>query len=189
MIILLGLPKSGTTSFNELFKQLGYNTVHWRYKKKYIGMIIKKNKELGKPLLDTLDVDCITQMDVCLSNNIVYWAQIIDYERIYEENQNAIFILNKRNPEKVLKSFKNWNNYLERLFKFSGELIENKTDAGFIDFVIKHNNNIEEFFKDKESAKFISYDIENDNIEKLSAFIDLKNITCFPHKNKNKKNI
>ena len=32
MIILLGLPKSGTSSFQYLFKLLKYNSYHWNLK-------------------------------------------------------------------------------------------------------------------------------------------------------------
>ena len=44
MIILIGLPKSGTSSFQHLFKLLGYNSYHWTKNKKYIAMMIYKNK-------------------------------------------------------------------------------------------------------------------------------------------------
>lgn len=50
MIILLGFPKCGTTSFQELF-----------------------NKCSGFK-----GVDCITQMDVCIYQNLAYWPQIIN---------------------------------------------------------------------------------------------------------------
>lgn len=45
MIILLGLPKSGTTSFHELFKKLGYKSYHWKKGNNYIGKMIENNKK------------------------------------------------------------------------------------------------------------------------------------------------
>ncbi len=190
MIILIGFPKSGTSSFQKLFDDLGYKSYHWKKNNKYIAMMIKKNKENNKPLLyDFLDTDVITQMDICIDKQNSYWAQIIDYKQLYYENKDSIFILNKRNPEKILNSFKNWNNYYDRLYEYSPELIKDKTDNGFINFVNKHYTDVETFFSSQQDAKFISYDIENDTIEKLKKYIDIKNIKIFPKENINKKMI
>ena len=88
MIILLGLPKSGTTSFHSLFKKLGYQSYHWKKKGKFIGSLIKNNKIKKKPLLSGfLDTDVITQMDVCMNNKNCYWPQIVDYKQLIKENE------------------------------------------------------------------------------------------------------
>jgi hypothetical protein len=188
MIILLGFPKSGTTSFQKLFTMLGYTSYHQIKGDKFIALMIRENKKMNKPLLsDFLKTDVITQMDVCYDTSQSYWPQIVDYKQIYDENSDAIFILNKRNPQKLLESFKHWNNYNGRLFEYSPELINNKTDEGFIDFVNKHYENIETFFSKRPNAKFITFDIENDNIEKLKKHIDIKEIKEFPHANINRK--
>jgi hypothetical protein len=169
MIILLGLPKSGTSSFNKLFIELGYNSYHWKK-----GTMIYQNKKNNKPLLnDFLETDVITQMDICLDKNNAYWPQITDYEQLYNENVDSIFILNKRDPEKLLSSFKRWNKLNERLINYNPELLDNNTDESFIDFVIKHYTNIETFFSKYPNSKFIVFDIENDKLEKLNKYIDL----------------
>jgi hypothetical protein len=185
MILLLGFPKSGTSSFQTLFSNAGYNSCHWTFKNKYIGMLIKKNKQNNKPLLTGFEkINVITQMDVCINKNNAYWPQLIDYKQLYYENTNAIFILNKRNPEELLISFKKWNNLIERLHKYNPKLINDKTDKGFIDFVNKHYNDVETFFADKPNAKFITYDINNDDLTKLKK-IYLKGQTIFPKSNVN----
>lgn len=186
MIILLGFPKSGTTSFQSLFTELGYNSVHWTKENDYIGMLIKHNKKLQRPLLYGFkNIDCITQLDVCVSHEESYWPQLVDYEQIYYENKNAIFILNKRDPYKLLSSFKRWGNLDERLYNFSPEIIQDKTDEGFIKFVKEHYNKVEFFFKDK-SANFVSFDIDNDELCKIGNCVNLNNKTKLPHFNKNK---
>jgi hypothetical protein len=190
MIILIGFSKAGTTSFNKLFKKLNLTTFHWKKNNEYIGSLIKKNKLEGKPLLnDFNDTDCITQMDIC-ERECSYWPQLVDYKQLYYENPNSIFILNKRDPDKLLKSFKEWNGLYTRLHKYSPELIKDKTDEGFINFVLKHYSDVEKFFNSKKYAKFITYDIHNDTIDKLKKYIDIKDITAFPHENKreNKNN-
>tara|TARA_B110001469_G_C9648293_1_gene329199 strand:+ start:7159 stop:7758 length:600 start_codon:yes stop_codon:yes gene_type:complete len=199
MIILLGLPKSGTTSFNVLFENLGYKSYHWKKQKKYIGKMIQDNKKNGKPLLsDFLDTDVITQMDVCVNEDNCYWPQILDYKQIISENPNSIFILNKRNPEEILDSFERWHNKLDapmctqfkkRLFKYNPEIIPEKTDKAFIEFVNKFYLEIETYFKENKNIKFISYDINNDKIEKLNKYIDIKETLALPRENVNKKKL
>ena len=192
MIILLGMPKSGTSSFQELFTKLGYKSYHWTKQDKYIGKMIENNKKIKKPLLcDFLDTDVITQMDICINKDNCYWPQIVDYKQIINENPDAIFILNKRNTEELLSSFKRWRafgaNFLNRLFTYNPDIIANKTDKGFIEFVNNFYLEIESYFKENQNLKFISYDINNDKVEKLKKYIDIKKISTFPKQNINKK--
>lgn len=197
MIILLGFPKSGTTSFNRVFKELGLETAHWALPGwRHIGSIIKANKLAGRPLLTELThLDCITQMDVCISEEHCYWPQLTDYERLYEENRDCLFILNKRVPTDLLDSFKLWrdycNNYLDRIYKFNPELFEGldegTPDERFIALVNRHYNAVERFFASKPTAKFITYQIGQDGIERLSPYIDTKGL-AFPHENKRRAN-
>ena len=186
MILLVGFPKSGTTSFNTLFSQLGYATYHWKKGAQYIGTIIRNNKRGGRRLLTGFaPTDCITQMDVCMSSADCYWPQFVDLEQLYNENKDAIFILNKRAPEKILQSFKKWNNYIGRLHRYNPELVSDKTDKGFLDFVVNHYSRVETFFAERPDAKFVTYDIEADTLDKLGRYIDLKEVTEFPFENKN----
>jgi len=186
MILLIGLPKSGTSSFHKLFSDLGYKSYHWKKDEKHIGSMMKNNKINNKPLLcDFLDTDVVMVMNICFDKDEAYWPQVTDYERLYNENPNSIFILNKRDPEKVLSSFKRWYRLYENLLKNSPELLPDSSNESFIDFVNKHYTNIETFFSQKPNAKFVTFDIENDNLEKLEKYIDLKNIKHFPHENKN----
>uniref|UniRef100_A0A6C0KWB0 Sulfotransferase domain-containing protein n=1 Tax=viral metagenome TaxID=1070528 RepID=A0A6C0KWB0_9ZZZZ len=186
MIILLGMPKSGTSSFQTLFKKLGYKSYHWTKNGKHIGKMIENNKKNKKPLLcDFLDTDVITQMDVCINKDNCYWPQISDYKQMIKENPDAIFILNKRNPKELLSSFKRWGNLDKRLFTYNPEIIDDKTDDGFIEFVDNFYLEIESYFEERQHLKFISYDLINDKIEKLKTYIDIKNIKILPKMNVN----
>jgi hypothetical protein len=188
MIIFLGLPKSGTTSFQYLFEFLGYNSYHWTKGEEYIGMIIYKNKISNKKLLNGfLENDVITQMDVCMDNKNEYWPQITDFMQLYYENPESIFILNKREPTELLDSFKRWNGLNQRLVKYNPEILDDYSDNAFINFVKNYYQEVEMFFKKHPNSKFIIYDINNDNIEKLKKYIDIKDIKMLPHYNKNNK--
>ena len=190
MIILLGFPKSGTFSFQKLFTDLGYNSFHQiiHDTKQTIGMMIKNNKKNKKPLLaEFKPTDCITQLDVCFDKNNACWPQITDFKQIYAENSDSIFILNKRDPIKLLSSFKRWNNLFERFHKYNPEILKTNTDAALLKVFKTHYKNVETFFSALPEAKFISFDIEHDNLEKLRKYIDTKDIKCFPRENVNTK--
>ena len=73
----------------------------------------------------------------------------------------------------------------KRLFKYNPELIADKTDQGFINFVNNFYTDVEKYFTDYPNVKFIPYDINNDKIEKLKKYIDIKNIKIFPKRNMN----
>ena len=188
-IILIGLPKSGTSSFQFLFEQMKLKSYHWEYQREKIGTIMNRNKQQKKPLLSGIDNwDCITQMDVCLSNNENFWPQVTDLEQLYEENPNCVFILNKRNPEKMLQSWKKWGNLDQRMYNFNPELVRPKNDEGLLLFFRNHFNTVETFFQSKPTSKFLSFDIEHDNLQKLREYIHIdETIITFPHQNKNVK--
>jgi len=94
-------------------------------------------------------------MDVCINKDNCYWPQIVDYKQIINENPDAIFILNKRDPEELLSSFKRWSNLLGRMLKYNPELISDKTDKGFIEFINNFYSEIEIYFKENQQFKFI----------------------------------
>ena len=98
-IILLGFPKSGTTSLGEFFSFYGYTNIHFITKdKQLVGMKIKKNYNENRRLLEGIDIydkNIITQMDCCYSEELSVWPQIEYYKQLYQENTNELFILNK----------------------------------------------------------------------------------------------
>jgi hypothetical protein len=125
MILLIGFPKSGTSSFQKLFADLGHISYHHRTDRpnqlvrRFIGTMIRDNKLQGKPLLgDFLETDTITQMDVCVDKSNAYWPQITDFRQLYYENPTAVFILNTRDPDKLLQSFKKWNDLHGRMIRY-----------------------------------------------------------------------
>lgn len=189
MIILLGFPKSGTRSFTSLFENLGtcQNVYHWKKNDVHVGKIINDNKKEKKPLLDGFEEnDCLTQLDVCSSEDLNFWPQITDFKKLYSENPTAIFILNKREPEKVFTSFQKWFEYDKRIFKFNPQFFKSLDKKGFIDFVKKHYKSVETFFKSKPKANFISFDIDKDNIQKLNKYINTGNLENLPKVGANK---
>jgi hypothetical protein len=194
MIICLGFPKSATTSFQTLFTQLGYSSYHWTYKGQYIGTLIKNNKLANKKLLSFLDLKelpmiSLTQLDVCLSEKHNYWPQLNDYRRLYREYPDAIFILNKRNPKSLLKSFTNWNRLKDRIIQYNPELLESfkgNTDEKLLKLFAQHYRRIETFFARRPNAKFLTFEVGIDTLSKLEKYIDLKGHITLPLENQSK---
>lgn len=193
MIILLGFPKSGTTSFTFLLNKIGYKSYHWTFRNDtdYIGNWIKKCKLRNEKLLSFIPSDrkqiAITQMDICIDDKNCYWPQLVDYKLLYEQYPEAIFILNVRNPKDILKSMKKWQNYDKRILTYNPELfknIEGNSDEKILKLINKHFNDVCTFFDQRKNSKFIKYDIIKDNVSKLNKYIDTKGIQ-FPQVNKN----
>ena len=193
MIILLGFPKSGTTSFTFLLNKIGYKSYHWTFRNDtdYIGNWIKKCKLRNEKLLSFIPPDkkpiAITQMDICIDEKNCYWPQLVDYKLLYEQYPNAIFILNVREPKDILKSMKKWQNYDKRILTYNPELfknIEGNNDEKILKLINKHYNEVCKFFGERKNSKFIKYDIIKDNVSKLNKYINTKGIQ-FPQVNKN----
>lgn len=180
MIIVIGLPKSGTTSFNYLFQQLGYNTIHSHNENHSIivGELIDLAYKNKKPLLYYIEekgINVISELSYSL-NKKKYWPQFNYINDIIETYEDNIYILNKRDITNHIKCLKHFNidNIIlnDNNFNISIEnVIEN--------FYISIKNKLVEF-----NRKFIEYDIDIDNIEKLKEYIDIKDIKTFPHLNK-----
>ena len=184
MIILIGLPKSGTTSFNELFTRLGYRTYHWKKGHEYIGTS-GQNKERNRPLLEGGKDDYITQMDVCISKEHCCSRKLSTTNNCIENPDNLH--PEQTGSDKVLSSFKKWNALGgpmdRRLFMYNPELVA-QLDDGFVSFVHEHYSNIERFFSTCPDARFVSYDVERDSLEKLRQHIDIMHFDALPHANK-----
>ena len=191
-IILLGLPKSGTMSFQCMFESLGMRSIHQLTEdNQQIAMIIKQNKEDNLPLFTGVEeFDCITELNVCYSEKENYWPQIYDFKQIYNENPNALFILNKRDKFKILNSFKNWNyqgvSLYDRFLKYNPDIVSENSDEAFLNFIDSHYSKIASFFEQLPKANFVEFDIEKDNIKKLKVFFDIGNFKKLPFENSRK---
>ena len=198
LIILLGFPKCGTTSFHKLFTLLKFKTYHWMYGSKYIGELIDNNFKNKKRLLSFLDKDlesscshvCVTQMDVHLNSNKGFFPQQTHIDQLYNEYPDALFILNYRDPQRLLRSFKKWNALNRRFLEYTPDLFQNinpglSDDERMLKMFVNHYDMIIQYFSNK-SCKFVKFDIEKDSLSILSKFIDLQNFKNLPHENKSR---
>jgi hypothetical protein len=180
MIIVIGLPKSGTTSFNYLFQQLGYNTIHSHNENHSIivGELIELAYKNNKPLLYYVEekgINVISELSYSMPNK-KYWPQFNYINDIIDNYEDIIYILNRRDITNHIKCLKYFN--IDNII-----LDDNNFDMSIEDVIEKFYISI----KNKLiglNRKFIEYDIDIDNIDKLKEYIDIKEITTFPHINK-----
>ena len=143
-----------------------------------VGDLILQAKNENKPLLTYIEqngYDAITELGYSL-NEKKYWPQFNDIYDIINIYPDVIYIMNKRDISKHVKSMKFFS--IDEIIKQDNNLtdtIENIIDGYY--------QNIRTIMINL-GRKFIEYDIETDNINKLSQYIDIKNFTEFPHKHK-----
>jgi hypothetical protein len=197
VILLIGFPKSGTSSFQKLFEMMGIESYHQFYHDIPIAKQIRQNLDHQKPLLEGFKHPfAITQFDYC-HEDFAFWPQITHYQQLYEENKDAYFILNKRNPVDLLKSFKKWNQLDQRILRYNPELFpdsstlnEDKKDERLLSLFQRHYDNVETFFSSLHTdANFLRFEIDQDqdeNLRRLGTFLNM-DVTGikFPHENKN----
>jgi hypothetical protein len=165
-----------------------------------IARIIQQNLENQKPLLEGFPQGgdmALTQLDYC-HEDLAFWPQLSHFPQLYHENKDAYFILNKRNPDDLLRSFQRWYSLDKRILRFNPELFHIGTDATsdtddekLLTLFREHYEKVESFFEALPDARFLTFDIttgnKKENIDKLLTFLRLENIKDmeFPHENKN----
>ena len=195
IILLIGFPKSGTSSFQKLFGMMGIESYHQFYHGIPIAKQMMQNLNLDhqRPLLDGFKHPfAMTQLDYC-HEDFAFWPQITHFQQLYEENKDAYFILNKRNPMDLLRSFKKWYQLDQRILRYNPELFQDSSlseDEKLLSLFQRHYNNVETFFSTTD-ANFLCYEIDkheeqDENLRRLGTFLNM-DVTGmqFPHENKN----
>lgn len=194
-IIIVGFPKSGTSTLQKAFAKSGITSAHWKHGGKVVGKMVYDGWfDEGDPFFHFDGVDAITQMDFCNSPNPgdtlqSYWPNL-DISlliAIREMYPNCKFILNYRSPDATVSSMSRWHNLQQRITqsdctglpKGRGSLEEIER------WVTTHINAIRHVFQNDEN--FLDLDIaSSDARTKLEAFLD-QNLSWWGVANKNKK--
>lgn len=185
-VILVGLPKCGTTSFNLYLSKLGYYSCHHLIDDctVHVGTVINNNFQDDVPLLSGKleQYDAFTQMDVCTDDSCIF-PQVTMLEELTTQNPDAKFILNSRDTVKHTNSIMRWCNYLERLSNFDiKHFPKKKTSFEDVHYWIKsHNQDIRDFFGQRPNIHFIEIDFEDVDIDsKLQTFLGITTGIKFP---------
>jgi len=180
-IILIGFPKAGTSSFHKSFTSAGIPSYH--------QFLYKKSNVIGKILLDNFSNNAnilkgfpeqsfaLTEINFT-SIGQSFWPQL-NYDllqQLLEEDKSVHFILNYRDPTKLINSMKRWhNNFHYRLIKNDIPGLpcgKGKTDSELQDWVRNHYELVRNKFS--KSDRYIELNIEDNLVrEKLSKFLKI----------------
>ena len=140
LVLVLGMPKTGTTSLHEAFKSAGLNSVHWALdaglnlqkdlhlrlwgkdsERRLVGRLIEQAvKERKEPLAYLPQVDAVAEMngmfweDEHQTTVQAYFPQMVHLEALVEAYPHAYFILNVRDLAAWVASVNDHNDLRKR---------------------------------------------------------------------------
>jgi len=172
-ILVVGLPKTGTTSIHAFFKRSGYRSSHFKcIDDRFCGLCIKAAARQGKtPLKSCGDYEVWAQMDM-ENLGMCHFPQIHNLGILHQEAPNATFLLSHRNMTRWVRSVKNWvgafRSMAVRLAKCDGGP-KSKKSQDLIQWHLEHVQRIRDFVKAHPSHALVEIDIEDPNAGEIMA--------------------
>lgn len=171
-IIVVGMPKAGTSSVFHFFRRAFGNAScsHWSVGPgEYVGECLVSEWEKQRGYASPTNAfercgnfDVWAQMDVALSPKLCYFPQISHLRDIHDEKPNATFILNRRNYSSWYPSVKRWGNFATRVASCSvGPLSSSKQDL--ISWHRQQVERVRQFVFDHPSHALVEIDIEDNS--------------------------
>ena len=119
-LMVIGFPKSGTTSLTLALEASGLKAAHWQDEhERYIGKLIYEAVYSGlDPFAHLTGYDAVTQADVCLPRRGVNFWPNLDFailSAIRRADPSCLFVLNTRRPEAIVDSICKWGLMRRRL--------------------------------------------------------------------------
>merc|ERR1711972_142456 len=96
------------------------------------------------------------------------WPQLVYYEELYEQYDNALFIMMKRNVTEHVLSMINWGNMRQRFVERDIPYLPLGVGGGEGEmrrWIEGHYERVREFFEDKNPDQYLEYDLNADPIE------------------------
>lgn len=173
-IFQIGFNRCGTTSLYSFFKENSFDSIHWNN-----GDLAKKmdsNSKKNQPLLQDIDnYQFYSDMEFISDSKIIEAYKM--FQILDKQYTNSLFILNTRNKENWLKSRLQHQNgsssYIKKYSSYYNLSTKEILEMWSIDWDI-HHKKVRSYFQN--NSRFLEFDIENDNPEKLFNFLKLNNI-------------
>lgn len=200
LVLVLGMPKCGTTSLHEAFLSAGFQSVHWALgagkdshadkqlrlwgidaERRLVAALVRRAASQGLPPLACLpeEIDAVAEM------NGLFWidkrARLVDsffpqmslLEHILLHYPHAHFILNLRDHGRWVKSVDGHNDMRQRLV--CADLPGLPSGAGAVDeeligWVAAHHDRVQRLLSSR-GAKLLVFDIEQHGERELSCFL------------------
>jgi hypothetical protein len=189
-ILVMGMPKSGTTSINDFFQCNGLTASHqYCGGVGFCGLAIRDNLHRHLPPLHGFDerFDVFTQLDTNIPPSKCYYPQMQALEEIHQHYPNTTLILNTRNSTAWLHSVNTWSGMRKRFIKCDlpgfPEGVGAK-DEEMLEFYQNHLERIREFAKRYPSHRLIEVSINDENAGDILASAFRLDATCWGHSNK-----
>jgi hypothetical protein len=112
-LMVIGFPKSGTTTITRAVEASGFKAAHWQDPRgRYFGALIYHAGLNGlDPFAHMQGYDAVTQADVCMpGRGINFWPNL-DFallRTIRRAHPECLFVLNYRRPEAIADSIAKW---------------------------------------------------------------------------------
>jgi Sulfotransferase domain len=165
-ILLVGMPKTGTSTIHAFFERSGYRSSHYKCTNGlYCGLCIRVAVEQGKPPLQTCgDYEVWAQMDFENLGNC-HFPQITDLHALHQEAPHATMLLNLRNMTRWVRSVKHWvgggqRSMAARLTKCKGGP-KSKEAEDLIQWNNDHIQRIRDFVQKHPSHRLVEINIED----------------------------
>jgi hypothetical protein len=117
--LVIGFPKSGTSTIHKACHESGLRTAHWKTAMGFCGKLIYDRYLAGQdPLLDFANYDFLAQIDVCRPREEMnYWPNLdlAVLMAIRRNHPECCFVLNVRDTSKIISSISRWGSMRRRL--------------------------------------------------------------------------
>ncbi|MGD0191537.1 MAG: sulfotransferase [Rhizomicrobium sp.] len=164
-VILIGFNKCGTRTIHWYFKSNGYRSVHWD--KGRLANRIFRNLVDSVPLLTGYeDYSVFSDMEDIVRGVFAFEAYKL-YPYLSAQYPDSIFILNTRDFDKWLKSRFEHGAYAKKWKNLLAVDSDDQLVSKWRNDWERHHENVERFFAPGR-YRFLKFDIENDNAEKLN---------------------
>ncbi|REG77528.1 glycosyltransferase family 2 protein [Marinomonas pollencensis] len=179
-IFIIGFNRCGTRSLHYLFKENGLSCIHWDSDN--LVKTIEKNIKAGKKAFYNGHTVNSNVNSYCSYEDAQVFSDFtcheIDkdakdyYKKLDYDYPNSKFILNIRNVDDWIKSRKKHSNGLivEKQKKYHN-CSEDQLDAIWKTMWDKSIKEMKEYFSNRDND-FIIFDIDNDDIKKISDFLE-----------------
>lgn len=180
-LMVIGFPKSGTTSLTRALEASGLKPAHWRAANgKFVGFQIYAAIYRGLDPFALLDgYDAVTQADVCLpSMRLNLWPNL-DFavlSAIRRAHPECLLLLNYRRPEAIADSIGKWDDLQRRITASNIPGLPRglgRKREHLITWVENHFDACRRFFAN--DPRFLEIDIESPQApERISAAIGME---------------
>jgi len=176
-VIVVGMPKAGTSSVTAFFHCGGFHVSHYKCGKTFCSNCVRENMVKRKPPLHRCGgFDVFGQLDFCYAQqgdtNFCYFPQADNsfYEAVHEHYPNATMLLNRRNLTSWVGSVLRWGDLADRFKRASNSGIlpffpEAEANESFGDRLMQWNDavaaNVRDFVRKHPSHALVEVWIDS----------------------------